>query len=101
MDRLTGTCHLETALCRGRGNFPFDVFGHKILTAKLFLCYSFRTYAEANVKYSYSVELRDTGRHGFLLPEDEILPSSEETMAGVMYLANFIRKREKQWGYMV
>ncbi|GJJ78075.1 extracellular matrix protein 14 [Entomortierella parvispora] len=59
------------------------------------------TYAEANVKYSYSIELRDTGRHGFLLPEDEILPSSEETMAGIMYLANFIRKREKQWGYLV
>ncbi|KAF8939284.1 hypothetical protein EDD21DRAFT_382377 [Dissophora ornata] len=59
------------------------------------------TYAEGKVKYSYGVELRDTGLHGFLLPESEILPSSEETLAGVMYLANFIRKREKQWGYMV
>ncbi|KAG0052542.1 Carboxypeptidase A4 [Gryganskiella cystojenkinii] len=58
------------------------------------------TYVEGNVKYSYSVELRDTGRYGFLLPEAEILPSGEETMAGVMYLANFIRKREKQWGYL-
>ncbi|KAG0065629.1 Carboxypeptidase A4 [Linnemannia elongata] len=57
------------------------------------------TYAEGGVKYSYAVELRDTGRHGFLLPEDEILPSSEETFAGVLHLANFIRKREKQWGY--
>ncbi|KAF8950089.1 corticosteroid- binding protein [Haplosporangium bisporale] len=45
--------------------------------------------------------LRDTGKHGFLLPESEILPSSEETMAGVVSLASFIRKREKQWGYMV
>lgn len=54
---------------------------------------------EGGVKYSYAVELRDTGRHGFLLPEDEILPSSEETFAGVLHLANFIRKREKQWGY--
>lgn len=77
------------------------MFGYKTLTAKHFFVHPFRTYAEANVKYSYSVELRDTGRHGFLLPENEILPSSEETMAGVMYLANFIRKREKQWGYMV
>ncbi|KAF9087413.1 Carboxypeptidase A4 [Mortierella sp. AD031] len=58
------------------------------------------TYAVGNVKYSYSVELRDTGLYGFMLPEAEILPSSEETMAGVMYLANFIRLREKQWGYM-
>ncbi|KAF9109926.1 Carboxypeptidase A4 [Mortierella sp. AM989] len=59
------------------------------------------TYAEGKVKYSYGVELRDTGRYGFLLPESEILPSSEETTASVLYLANFIRKREKQWGYTV
>ncbi|KAG0304030.1 Carboxypeptidase A4 [Dissophora globulifera] len=59
------------------------------------------TYAVGKVKYSYGVELRDTGRYGFLLPETEILPSSQETLAGVVYLANFIRKREKQWGYMV
>ncbi|KAG0357899.1 hypothetical protein BC939DRAFT_454313 [Gamsiella multidivaricata] len=59
------------------------------------------TYAEGDVKYSYAVELRDTGRHGFLLPEEEILPSGQETFAGVLHLANFIRKREKQWGYLV
>ncbi|KAI1310810.1 Carboxypeptidase A4 [Mortierella claussenii] len=59
------------------------------------------TYAEGGVKYSYAVELRDTGLHGFLLPEDQILPSGEETFASVIHLANFIRKREKQWGYMV
>ncbi|KAG0365115.1 carbamoyl-phosphate synthase (glutamine-hydrolyzing) cpa2 [Gamsiella multidivaricata] len=59
------------------------------------------TYAEGKVKYSYGVELRDTGRYGFLLPESEILPSSEETFAAVIYLSNFIRKREKQWGYML
>ncbi|KAF8983125.1 Carboxypeptidase A4 [Entomortierella lignicola] len=58
------------------------------------------TYAKGDVKYSYAVELRDTGRHGFLLPEDEILPSGEETFAGFLHLSNFIRKREKQWGYM-
>ena len=58
-----------------------------------------RTYAEGDVKYSYAVELRDTGRHGFLLPKEEILPSSEETFAAVVHLANFIRKREKQWRY--
>ncbi|KAF9971814.1 carbamoyl-phosphate synthase (glutamine-hydrolyzing) cpa2 [Actinomortierella ambigua] len=57
------------------------------------------TYAEGKVKYSYAVELRDTGRHGFLLPEEEILPSGEETTAAVVYLMNFIRLREKQWGF--
>lgn len=64
-------------------------------------CRICRTYAVGGVKYSYFVELRDTGRYGFMLPESEILPSAEETMAGVMYLAKFIRIREKQWGYMV
>ncbi|KAG0003907.1 Carboxypeptidase A4 [Entomortierella chlamydospora] len=58
------------------------------------------TYAVGDVKYSYAVELRDTGLHGFLLPEEEILPSGEETFAGFLHLANFIRKREKMWGYM-
>lgn len=61
-------------------------------------CNMYRTYAEGKVKYSYGIELRDTGLHGFLLPASEILPSSEETMAGVMYYANFIRLRDKQWG---
>ncbi|ORY95991.1 hypothetical protein BCR41DRAFT_239215 [Lobosporangium transversale] len=59
------------------------------------------TYAKGQVKYSYGVELRDTGRYGFLLPETEIIPSGEETFAAVMSLASFIRKREKQWGYMI
>ncbi|KAF9366611.1 Carboxypeptidase A4 [Mortierella sp. NVP85] len=59
------------------------------------------TYAEGGVKYSYAVELRDTGRHGFMLPKEEILPSGQETFAAFLNLANFIRKREKQWGHMV
>lgn len=64
-----------------------------------FLLRRIRTYAEGKVKYSYGIELRDTGRYGFLLPESEILPSSEETMAAVVSLASFIRKREKLWGH--
>ncbi|KAF9582186.1 Carboxypeptidase A4 [Lunasporangiospora selenospora] len=55
------------------------------------------TYAEGGVKYSYAVELRDTGRHGFMLPEKEIIPSSEETYSAFIHLTDFIRKREKQW----
>jgi len=34
----------------------------------------------AGIKYSYTVELRDTGDHGFVLPKEQIIPSGEETM---------------------
>lgn len=36
--------------------------------------------------YSFAVELRDTGRYGFVLPADQIIPSGQETIAGVKYL---------------
>ena len=29
-------------------------------------------------RFAYTYELRDTGRHGFILPESEIIPSGEE-----------------------
>ena len=32
---------------------------------------------------SYTIELRDTGRYGFLLPEDQILPTQQESWAGL------------------
>ncbi|XP_020557179.1 carboxypeptidase A1 isoform X2 [Oryzias latipes] len=34
---------------------------------------------DQGIKYSYTFELRDTGRHGFLLPSSQIIPTSEET----------------------
>ena len=36
---------------------------------------------EAGIPYSYGMELRDTGRYGFLLPPSEIIPTAEETWA--------------------
>lgn len=33
----------------------------------------------ANIKYAYTVELRDTGDKGFILPKEQIIPSGEET----------------------
>lgn len=36
--------------------------------------------------YSFAVELRDTGRYGFVLPPSQIVPSGEEAFAGVKYL---------------
>jgi murein tripeptide amidase MpaA len=38
--------------------------------------------------YSYTVELRDTGTFGFILPPDQIIPTAEENFAGVMTLAD-------------
>jgi len=33
----------------------------------------------AKIKYAYTVELRDTGDNGFVLPKEQIIPSGEET----------------------
>lgn len=42
------------------------------------------------VDLSYVVELRDTGRYGFLLPPDQIIPTAEEMVAAVEAMANYI-----------
>ncbi|KAF2867355.1 hypothetical protein BDV95DRAFT_598048 [Massariosphaeria phaeospora] len=43
-------------------------------------------YENAKVTYSMTVELRDTGRYGFVLPPDQIVPAAEEMWAGLSYL---------------
>lgn len=48
------------------------------------------TYGVCGIKYSYGVELRDTGEYGFLLPPEEIIPSGQETFAGIVAMAKFI-----------
>lgn len=53
------------------------------------------TYAERGVKYSYTIELRDTGMYGFLLPERFIRPTAEEISSAVLYIAEFIDKKTK------
>ncbi len=49
-------------------------------------------YAKENVKYSYALELRDTGRHGFLLPVSQIEPTVKETYAGLKAMAEEMAK---------
>ncbi|XP_022091334.1 carboxypeptidase B-like [Acanthaster planci] len=39
-------------------------------------------YEILGAKYSYTVEMRDTGYYGFELPENQIKPCGEETYAG-------------------
>lgn len=48
-------------------------------------------YEKAKVKYSFAVELRDTGRQGFLLSNTQIIPTAEENFAGIKAVANIIR----------
>lgn len=40
------------------------------------------------IKYSFCFELRDTGRHGFILPADQIIPTAEETYLGLIDIFN-------------
>lgn len=47
---------------------------------------------DLGVKYSFTFELRDTGRYGFLLPESQIKPTCEETMLAVKYITAHVQK---------
>ncbi|CAL8294745.1 unnamed protein product [Lota lota] len=47
---------------------------------------------DLGVKYSFTFELRDTGRYGFLLPESQIKPTCLETMLAVKYIAAYVQK---------
>ncbi|XP_072291643.1 carboxypeptidase A5 [Eucyclogobius newberryi] len=38
------------------------------------------------IKYSYTFELRDTGRYGFILPANQIVPTANETWAAMLEL---------------
>lgn len=38
------------------------------------------------IKYSYTFELRDTGRYGFILPANQIIPTAQETWLALMTL---------------
>jgi len=50
-------------------------------------------YATLGIKYSYALELRDKGQHGFILPPDQIIPASEETWAGISTALRLIAKQ--------
>ncbi|EWC47313.1 hypothetical protein DRE_03432 [Drechslerella stenobrocha 248] len=48
------------------------------------------TYGAVNITHSYSVELRDTGRNGFVLPPAQIIPSGKEAWEGFQALIEAI-----------
>uniref|UniRef100_A0A3Q2H0M3 Carboxypeptidase A1 n=1 Tax=Equus caballus TaxID=9796 RepID=A0A3Q2H0M3_HORSE len=41
------------------------------------------------IKYSFSFELRDTGRNGFLLPASQIIPTAEETWLALQTILEY------------
>ncbi|KAF1998949.1 hypothetical protein P154DRAFT_535833 [Amniculicola lignicola CBS 123094] len=43
-------------------------------------------YQVAKAEFSMTVELRDTGRYGFILPAEQIKPTAEEMWAGLAYV---------------
>ena len=48
------------------------------------------TYDELGIKFSYGVELRDTGEHGFLLPQKQLVPTGRETLDAILALAEYV-----------
>ncbi|XP_077994270.1 carboxypeptidase B-like [Glandiceps talaboti] len=52
-------------------------------------------YGQLGILYSYTVELRDRGQYGFLLPECEILPTAEELYAAVRVLGQYILNEDQ------
>uniref|UniRef100_W8BDX3 Zinc carboxypeptidase A 1 n=1 Tax=Ceratitis capitata TaxID=7213 RepID=W8BDX3_CERCA len=45
-------------------------------------------YNEQGIRISYTIEFRDTGRYGFILPPIQIIPHCEDTLAGILALVN-------------
>lgn len=47
---------------------------------------------EQGIKYSYTFELRDKGRYGFLLPASQIIPNAQETWLALMSIMDHTSK---------
>uniref|UniRef100_A0A3Q0RJC8 Carboxypeptidase A4 n=1 Tax=Amphilophus citrinellus TaxID=61819 RepID=A0A3Q0RJC8_AMPCI len=43
------------------------------------------------IKYSFAFELRDTGRYGFILPADQIIPTASETWLALKHIMEYVR----------
>ncbi|XP_077423880.1 carboxypeptidase A4 [Vanacampus margaritifer] len=43
------------------------------------------------IKYSFAFELRDTGRYGFILPANQIIPTASETWLALKHIMEYTR----------
>ncbi|XP_049430091.1 carboxypeptidase A4 [Epinephelus fuscoguttatus] len=46
---------------------------------------------DVGIKYSFAFELRDTGRYGFILPANQILPTATETWLALKHIMEYVR----------
>ncbi|CAB1444401.1 unnamed protein product [Pleuronectes platessa] len=46
---------------------------------------------DLGIKYSFAFELRDTGRYGFILPANQIIPTASETWQALNYIMGYVR----------
>ena len=52
------------------------------------------TYSQTGIVHSYAPELRDTGAFGFLVPFTQVTATAEETLAGILTLAETLSSSE-------
>ncbi|XP_073491040.1 carboxypeptidase O-like [Aquarana catesbeiana] len=48
---------------------------------------------DIGISLAYTIELRDNGTYGFVLPEDQIKPNCEEATAGVLSIMEYINEK--------
>ncbi|XP_071576058.1 carboxypeptidase B isoform X2 [Temnothorax nylanderi] len=44
------------------------------------------------IKYAFTIELRDTGRYGFILPARYIIPTAKEALAAIQTITEVVKK---------
>ncbi len=81
---VTSACEGQTAASHGSGE---EMWPRMELNGGSALDWF---YHELKVKYAYQLKLRDTGSYGFLLPSNDILPTSQETFNAVLDLGKFL-----------
>lgn len=52
-------------------------------------------YTNGNIKFAYTIELPDTGEHGFLAPPREIIPVGQETTIGLAAMIDAMKNLEQ------